>query len=77
MKPHTTHHERCECRVPISVEELPKEAWDQISARQHTYIDEFSFYKVENKIQCWYAGEHLATWENNSWLPYISSVMYV
>lgn len=44
-----------------------------MSARQRSYIDEFSFFKTENGIEAWYAGDLLALWKNGRWHPAHSS----
>ncbi len=47
---------------------LPKEALAQLSPEQQSYIDEFTFIQKGNKIQGWYAGELLATWNGFAWV---------
>lgn len=47
----------------IHYTKLPKAALNGLSARQRSYIDEFTFYKRTNgEIEGWYAGELLAVW---------------
>jgi hypothetical protein len=51
---------------PISHTELPPEALEAFSEDQKSYLDEFSFYRSPSgrMIECWYAGEQLAFWDN-------------
>ena len=51
----------------ISAAELPSEALEAFSDDQRTYLDEFKFYRSPSRrmIECWYAGELLAFWDND------------
>lgn len=55
----------------ISHRDLPPAALRKISARQRSYIDEFTFKRVRggSRIEAWYAGEHLSTWDGRDWQP--------
>lgn len=55
----------------ISYRDLPPAAMRKISARQRSYIDEFTFKRVRGgpRIEAWYAGEHLSTWDGRDWQP--------
>jgi hypothetical protein len=59
---------RSEERTSIKPEDLPIEALRNISSRQKSFIDEFSFIKLEGgTIEVWYAGEYIATWDGSRW----------
>lgn len=54
--------------VKIPFSSLPEKAKDGFSEDQLSYIDEFTFYWfADNDIECWYAGECLATFNGNAW----------
>lgn len=51
--------------------DLPKAALRKMSAKQRSYIDEFTFLRAsegsEPWIEAWYGGQHLASWDGKSW----------
>jgi hypothetical protein len=54
--------------IRLQSNDLPLAALNAISARQRTYIDEFSFYKEGNRIVAYYAGDKLAVWDGTNWI---------
>ena len=55
----------------ITFEELPAQAKEAFSEEQQSYADEFVLEEHEFEgltwIECWYAGDLLASWLNNTW----------
>ena len=54
----------------IEYQELPIEAQDLIDDQQKSYIDEFQFFydNISHRIEAWYAGELLATYDGYGWM---------
>lgn len=51
----------------IHYTDLPASAWNKISERQKSYIDEFEFYQLESGyIEAHYGGD-VFTWDGIGW----------
>jgi hypothetical protein len=63
-------------RKKISYKDLPPIALKRISARQRSYIDEFTFYDIGGgHYLAYYAGQPIGTWDGSSWIGSYSGLL--